>query len=109
MLRSGLTLVELLVILVFVAVIGVLILSATGIGSSEYDAKLVEKWTDVDYEGNPIYRAQFVKSDDEVVTVDSYWYHNTLRKGAYYKIKVFGGRLTGVTDMTQPVEVQHGH
>lgn len=111
MFRSGFTLIELLVVLVILAVVVLLIVSATGIGASEYDAKLVQKWTDVDYEGNPVYRAQFVKSDDEVVTVDSFWYHNDLHKDSYYKIRVFGGRLTGITPQPQPViiEAKDGH
>lgn len=109
MIRSGLTLIELLIVVVILLIVATLIFSATGIGASEYNAKLVEKWTDVDYEGNPIYRAQFVKSDDEVVTVDSYWYHNDLHKGSYYKVRIWGGRLTGITPNPQPIEVENGH
>lgn len=108
MIRNGFTLIELLVVLVILFILAALILGVTGIGGAEYDAKVVEKWTDVDYEGNPIYRATFVKSDEETVTLDTYWHHNELHKGSYYRVKSWMGKLSKVSPLPQPVEVQNG-
>jgi len=52
-----------------------------------------------------------VKSDNEVITLNSYWHHNDLHKDSYYKIRVFGSNLTGITPQPQPVliEAKDGH
>lgn len=111
MLRNGFTLIELLIVLAIVAILGILICAGIGgIGGmgTEYDAKVVEKWTDVNYDNQAIYRVQLAKEDDELVTLNSYWVHSELHKGSYYKIKVFGSTINGVTPLPQPVEVQNG-
>lgn len=107
MVRHGFTLIELLVVVAIIAILAVLVLGVFGVGSVEYDAKVVEKWTDVDYEGNPIYRATFVRSDEETMTLDTYWCHNNIHKGSYYRIKCSMGKLRSAQALPQPVEVQN--
>lgn len=112
MFRNGFTLIELLIVLAIIAILGTLICAGIGgcggILGTEYNAKVVEKWTDVDFDNNPIYRVQIVKQDDELVTLNSYWVHNDLHKGSYYKVKVFNGSISKAIALPQPVEVQNG-
>ena len=111
MFRNGFTLIELLIVLIVLAIIaflGAVILGALvgGMGT-EYNAKVVEKWTDVNFDNQTVYRVQLAKEDDELVTLNSYWVHNDLHKGSYYKVKVFNGSISKATALPQPVEVQN--
>jgi len=112
MLRSGLTVIELLIILVIILIVGSLIFAGVGGGgflSETFDGKVVEKWTDVDWEGGKIYRVQVMKPDGEVDTWDSWWVHNKVQKGTWYKFKTLSGQISGVENTPQRVEVENGH
>lgn len=109
MFRNGFTLIELLVVIAIVFIlVSIIVVPIVGFGGTEYNAKVVEKWTDVNYDNQPIYRVQLAKEDDELVILNSWWVHSELHKGSYYKVKVFGSTINGVTPLPQPVEVQNG-
>lgn len=93
--RSGLTLIELLVVVAIIAIL-VAIVFSTGIigGKGTFQAEVTEKWTDVDYEGNRVYRVRTVKPSGEVDTWNSYWCHDNVQVGVSYQFSYRGSYLS---------------
>lgn len=110
LMRSGITLIELLIVLAIVVIVIALVGSAAGLfGSSTFQATITDKWTDLDYEGNRVYRVRTVKDNGEVDTWNSYWVHDNVQVGVSYQFKASGGYLREANRLAlQPVRVEAG-
>lgn len=106
--RNGFTLIELLVVvcilLVLVALVGGVV-STFMAPSVSFEAKVIDKWTDMDGDGNMVYRCRTQSPDGEVNTWNSYWVHGNITNGVYYKFTAKGFHLSTVENAPQPVEL----
>lgn len=105
--RSGFTLIELLVV---VAILFVLVALVGGVASTflaqpvAFEAKVIDKWTDMDGDGDPVYRCRTQSVDGEVNTWNTYWVHAKISNGVYYKFTSKGAYISTVESTPQPVE-----
>lgn len=92
--RKGFTLIELLVVVAIIAILGLLISSATGTSifgkPRTVEAQVTDKWTDIDGDGTKIYRIRTTSSTGEVDTWNSYYCHDDLQVGVSYRLNVSG-------------------
>lgn len=92
--RKGLTLIELLIVFCFLAILVSLILPLFFTFSNQkFIGKVTEKWTDVDFDNTRIYRIRTVSQNEEVDTWDSRWIHGKVVVNKYYEFQVGYGAI----------------
>lgn len=107
--RNGFTLIELIVVIVIIVIVGSIFVSAfngcSGSGQT-FTAEITDKWTDLDGDGDRVYRVRTVKPNGEVDTWVSYWVHDKVQIGTTYEFKASGGTLSSVKPAPQPIKEQ---
>lgn len=104
--RNGFTLIELIIVIAIIMVLAALILPAIGIfgtNSSFFDGYVTDKWTDIDGEGNSVYRCRTQSSTGEINTWNTFWIHNEISVGGYYKFASKSNLLTKVESTPSPI------
>ena len=108
MFRQGFTLIELLIVIVILAILASLVVGALGgFSSNTFQGEVLEKWTDLDGDGNRVYRVRTLSTNGDVDTWNSYWCHNEVQVGVSYEFKASAGFLRDAKRLAvQPVKVQ---
>lgn len=107
--NRGFTLIELLVVFCFVFILIVLMsgfISFFFATVVSFDAKVIDKWTDMNADGSIVYRCRTMSSDGEVNTWDSCWVHNKIMNGEQYKFTVKMTYLLSAK-VIQPIETSN--
>jgi len=105
--RNGFTLIELLVVLCIIAILVALVVGAVGgFTGKTFEAEVTDKWTDLDYDGNKMYRVRTVSPTGDVDTWNSYWCHDDIQVGVSYQFQASGAMLRKANRLAlQPVRV----
>lgn len=108
--RNGFTLIELLVVVGIIAIIVVLLAGVfggiLGVGSKTFEAEVTDKWTDIDYDNNKMYRVRTMTPSGEIDTWNSYWCHDDVQIGISYQFQAVGGSLSKASRLAlQPVRI----
>ena len=105
--RNGFTLIELIVVIAIIMVLAALILPAIGIfgTNSSFEGYVTDKWTDIDGEGNSVYRCRTQSSTGEINTWNTFWIHNEISVGGYYKLTSKSNLLTKAESTPSPIPI----
>lgn len=107
--RPAFTLIELLVVIVILSILAILLLGAFGAVFATphtFDAKVIDKWTDFDGDGTTIYRIRTQAADGEVNTWNSWWVHNQIQNGVYYRFTSKMQSISKIENIPQPVAAE---
>jgi prepilin-type N-terminal cleavage/methylation domain-containing protein len=105
--RSGFTLIELLIVLCIIAILLALVMGAVaGFTGTTFEAEATDKWTDLDGDGNKMYRIRTVSPTGDIDTWNSYWCHNDIQIGVSYQFQATGSVVRKANRLAlQPVRV----
>jgi prepilin-type N-terminal cleavage/methylation domain-containing protein len=107
--NRGFTLIELLVVIAMLVILATIFSSMfSGCGTpNTFEGYVTDKWTDLDGDGDKVYRCRTQSPNGEVNTWNSFWVHNDISIGQYYRFQSKMTYLSKVQLLPTPVPVSN--